>query len=425
MKTENKNIISVVGTISGFVLAFIFIFTEALAFNVTVESSHARNIINNSLINDPQFSDFPSIKGGWIRIVWNVSEGKINDYTWNITLDNTTYSERTGYRQSFYFNTHVSGNMKNRTIWGIYTISENISNDKIYNLTFRVTNATNDIVNVTLTQIMKIEPYVNLHKIVNINASNFYIFDNIYNKTNVSTVIKMKDDYVEFGVTGNMDFVLFNKSVSFGNVSSQFFGKTVLIESADEFAPNNIESNMSWAIKKIHYTDQEVQGAGLIESSLKMVSFNQTTNSWQIEPTSTVDVNGNFVRVNVTHLSAYGIIGDPIPPQTPPYSYPTPSYSTPSSSGSSGSSGSSDFGNIYVYESPKPKFNMTELNEVYQKWTREFAEDEDKKHLEEIEKENEKIKNKTHSNIIEVSMHTGGDLISQLVWLFKTMLGLV
>lgn len=77
---------------------------------------------------------------------------------------------------------------------------------------------------------------------------------------------------------------------------------------------------------RMYYTDAEIAAAGVDESSLRIYFFNETNNSWQIEPNSSVDTVNNFVFAFVNHLSTYGAYGSQS-------SVPTLSLQAPSLSG--------------------------------------------------------------------------------------------
>src|SRR3989344_7562169 len=97
------------------------------------------------------------------------------------------------------------------------------------------------------------------------------------------------------------------------------------IRAIDITAPN---INFDSATLKINYTDQEIQNIN--ESTIKLYYYNETTAAWtQLD--SIINTNENYVQINLTHFSTYGIFGDSL-------NQNLPSSDSSSSSGGGGSS---------------------------------------------------------------------------------------
>lgn len=90
------------------------------------------------------------------------------------------------------------------------------------------------------------------------------------------------------------------------NLAATQLGKYLQIEVSDD-----LSSNMTWAIIKVHYTDQELGAADLQESSLRLHYFNETSGSWSAydPPSGGVNESANFVWANTTHFSTFGAFG--------------------------------------------------------------------------------------------------------------------
>lgn len=72
--------------------------------------------------------------------------------------------------------------------------------------------------------------------------------------------------------------------------------------------PNLIQSLNSTSIK-IYYTDREISSLNLKEDSLKIYYYNETSLIWEALD-STVNSEENYIEVNLTHFSTYGIFGE-------------------------------------------------------------------------------------------------------------------
>ncbi len=85
-------------------------------------------------------------------------------------------------------------------------------------------------------------------------------------------------------------------------------------------ADSSIEDNLVSAIINVSYTDGEVSGAGLVESTLRLYFFNPSTGGWEVfdPPNGNVDTTNNYVWANTSHFSIWGIFGSaPAAPSSP------------------------------------------------------------------------------------------------------------
>jgi len=125
----------------------------------------------------------------------------------------------------------------------------------------------------------------------------------------------------------NSSFDISNASVPFDQAETfdNSLGKYFKIDAS--------ELNLDWAMIRGYYTDAELSGAKLVESSLKMRWYNKSAGTW-IALDETMDwVHGTgvstesergysgYVWANVSHFGQYGVSGDkPAPPPAPPSS---------------------------------------------------------------------------------------------------------
>jgi len=73
---------------------------------------------------------------------------------------------------------------------------------------------------------------------------------------------------------------------------------------------DQLSNNISQATVTVHYTDQDIQENNLVESSLKIYYYNESSGWQQLE--SIVNETGNYVSANISHFSTYGIFGDQV-----------------------------------------------------------------------------------------------------------------
>ncbi len=86
---------------------------------------------------------------------------------------------------------------------------------------------------------------------------------------------------------------------------------------------------------RFNYTHTQLTAAGILESQLSVKFYNTTTNSWVIQTTYNQNNTGDYIIVNVSHFSTYGLVGT-------------------TSSGGGGNNGGTSGGSGGGYSSVKP-----------------------------------------------------------------------
>lgn len=71
-------------------------------------------------------------------------------------------------------------------------------------------------------------------------------------------------------------------------------------------ADDNLSENLSYVIIKLYYDESSLQ-SWLDEKNLRIYYWNESKNSWEVVPNSGVNTVENYVWVNVTHFSIYGL----------------------------------------------------------------------------------------------------------------------
>ncbi len=115
-----------------------------------------------------------------------------------------------------------------------------------------------------------------------------------------------------------------------GSVGTPSLGKYVEITASE-----NLLDSLSHAVIKIYYTDEEVAAANVVEDTLRMYFYNETSGSWEKydSPRGGIDTLSNFVWANTTHFSTWGAFGS--------------SAASSSSSGGGGGAGGGGGGGSY------------------------------------------------------------------------------
>ncbi|KAF5421542.1 MAG: S-layer protein, partial [Candidatus Methanocomedens sp.] len=125
-------------------------------------------------------------------------------------------------------------------------------------------------------------------------------------------------------------------------------GIYIRINASTNFSNNNY-SNLSWALIKVNYTDEDVSNNSLEESTLRLYWYNKSSGHWiRLEtnsPTwvygSDVDIDKNYVWANVSRFSDYALGGAL---ETPP---PSNGDGDGGDGGGGGSSGGGASGELY------------------------------------------------------------------------------
>ena len=176
-----------------------------------------------------------------------------------------------------------------------------------YNLTVTIDDSLGNISKRTIRTLRFIEdPEALAHIIIKTNLTNMTTV-NVNGSVSASFDFKFKNY-----TNGTMDIARYNSSPESAVIAGSALGK--YIEVALE---QNLTTNMQWAIVRIHYTDQDLIDNGIVtESNLKFYQFDEGSGTWIEVVGSGVDVVNNFVFMNVTHFSTYGVY-EGLPAPTP------------------------------------------------------------------------------------------------------------
>jgi len=130
-------------------------------------------------------------------------------------------------------------------------------------------------------------------------------------------------------------------------------GIYVRINASTNFSDDNY-SNLSWALIKVNYTDEDISKNDLVESSLRLYWYNKSSGNWiKLETNSPTWVYGsgvntvnNYVWANVSHFSDYAVGGE-LEKETPP------SRNGGGGGSSGGAASGEDFYNIVLSETDR------------------------------------------------------------------------
>ena len=138
------------------------------------------------------------------------------------------------------------------------------------------------------------------------NSTTALITKTVINKTESRTIIEINS---VGAINDTISLIEYSENPVNVTIEKKPAGKYV------EIVEDNISSNLSSVIIKIYYNETEVNDLNIDESSLKLYYFNESSLKWQ-ELGSLVDTDENYVYVNISHLSLFGIYGDEIQNQS-------------------------------------------------------------------------------------------------------------
>ena len=162
--------------------------------------------------------------------------------------------------------------------------------------------------NINITAIV-VAPIGSYNSPVNISA-NHTIF---INAPETSTAIMLASSK---NVSGSVNILLTSTPIDIPSLSVPSINKYLRID-----ASPSLTNNLTYALIRFHYTDEEISATGMEEGSLGFYWWNKTTSAWEkLTPAmdwvygTGVDTVENYVWVNVTHFSDYSIGGLRMPP---------------------------------------------------------------------------------------------------------------
>jgi len=80
----------------------------------------------------------------------------------------------------------------------------------------------------------------------------------------------------------------------------------------DVIVDNDTNNNISFAEIRVDYTDAEITAANLIESTLRLYKYNDSSATWDLVSPGGVETTDNYVWGNVSSFSSFGVFGDEV-----------------------------------------------------------------------------------------------------------------
>jgi len=141
------------------------------------------------------------------------------------------------------------------------------------------------------------------------------VYDNATPLLTTKTVINSTDSNTIIEISSAKTF---NSAISVVGYSANpvnFTAEKISAGKYVEIVEENASSNLSSVIIKVYYNETEINSLNIEESSLKLYYFNESSLEWQVLE-SFVNTDENYVYVNLTHLSLFGMYGDEIQNQS-------------------------------------------------------------------------------------------------------------
>jgi len=215
-------------------------------------------------------------------------------------IENDTNVVATSNKILGYISTGNGAVYSSSLIFNITNFSAKTRND--YNLTVTLND---DLGNISKKTIRKVRFIENPEALEHITITN--------NATNMSSVdvvgsVNASFDFKFLNYTnGTMDIARYNSSPESASIAGSALGKYIEV-----MLEPNLTANLRWAIVRVHYTDFELANKSIQnEASLRFYEYDESSQSWVVVPGSGVDVDNNFVYMNVTHFSTYGVYEEP------------------------------------------------------------------------------------------------------------------
>ncbi len=73
-----------------------------------------------------------------------------------------------------------------------------------------------------------------------------------------------------------------------------------------EIKSSGINNELSWAIIRFHYTNDEIDETQIEENKMRVFYYNESEGNWSLQDGG-IDLSENFVWANVTHFSTFGV----------------------------------------------------------------------------------------------------------------------
>jgi len=123
----------------------------------------------------------------------------------------------------------------------------------------------------------------------------------IINSTETGTWLNIT---VSANLTASIAIVAYNETT----IPIQPTGVQGLDKYIDVLVDNNTDNNISSAQVRIYYTDAEVSAKSLVESSLRLYKYNETSAAWELTAGS-VETSLNYVWGDISRFCSFGIFG--------------------------------------------------------------------------------------------------------------------
>ncbi|MCK5023266.1 MAG: peptidase S8, partial [Candidatus Aenigmarchaeota archaeon] len=146
---------------------------------------------------------------------------------------------------------------------------------------------------------------------------NYTLFEDEFNTMSEDVIINASDTvdmiieiHMTSNTTGNVVEII--KYIELP-VNSSHPSLSALGKYFDIILTGEIHVSSDWAIIKIYYSDYELEESGLDEESLAIYYWNEKSKEWETMNDSGINITENYVWVNVTHFSIYGVYGNLLP----------------------------------------------------------------------------------------------------------------
>lgn len=188
----------------------------------------------------------------------------------------------------------------NKVQFNVYNFS--VVQRKDYNVSLNVTDPYGNWSKFFVKQIKFIENPQSFERVIyTVNSSNIS-FVNKSDTVNVSIDMKFRT-LRSVGEAGLIYMALYDHNPEGTNATASALGKFIDIE-----GDSNVTLDMQWTNFRLHYKDSDLVVHNISdESAMAFYFYNETTGQWQKMDQTYTDTANNFVYMNTTHFSTYGV----------------------------------------------------------------------------------------------------------------------
>ncbi len=189
------------------------------------------------------------------------------------------------------------------------------NDNNIYRATWNTTNTTKGtyIIGINISDVNNNNAYYKQLAAIALHRSALGSFTDssaslIKNQTTTINATETTNALIEISSKNNLNISI-STALYYENLKNITPAKSELGKYLDVIVDDTINNNITKGKIVIYYNDSEVSNANIIEDTLRVYYYNETIENWQIL-NSSVNTTANYVWVELSHFSIYGVFGE-------------------------------------------------------------------------------------------------------------------